>query len=197
MHRLTLAVLRDLYVLRAGVPTTANGHLQGFEVGARWINTLTNPANEYVCTSSIDGAAVWVQVGGEGGVDVTAETVARTAADIVLTNAISSEATTRGNADTALSNALDDETNARIVGVTNVNNDLIAEVARAEAAEAAEVTNRDAAIAASVQTTVRFGTSAPNDAVGVNGDVYIKTDTGGIFARTAGTYVLQASFTPV
>jgi hypothetical protein len=38
-------------------PTAANDSTQGYQVGSRWLNTVTG--NEYVCTNTTVGAAVW------------------------------------------------------------------------------------------------------------------------------------------
>lgn len=42
-------------------------------------------------------------------------------------------------------------------------------------------------------STLRLGNGAPNNALGLNGDSYINTQTGGLFLKTAGAYVLQGS----
>lgn len=67
MHRFIYNVLKDMYVTRAGTPTVTDDGGKGFAPGSRWINTLTSPASEWVCVDNHTGAAVWIQVGGEGG----------------------------------------------------------------------------------------------------------------------------------
>ncbi len=42
-------------------------------------------------------------------------------------------------------------------------------------------------------TQWRTGTAAPDDSVGVNGDLYLRTTTGNYYKRVTGVYVLQGS----
>jgi len=49
-------------VTRAGAPGVTDDSASGFVVGSSWVDTTPNPDVLYICTSSVAGAATWVQV---------------------------------------------------------------------------------------------------------------------------------------
>ena len=57
------AAVRQLYnaqtvTVTGSVPSVNNSSNLGFDIGSRWVNTLTG--EDYVCTDATPGAAVWV-----------------------------------------------------------------------------------------------------------------------------------------
>ena len=43
-----------------------------------------------------------------------------------------------------------------------------------------------------ILTKIRYGTGAPNDAVGADGDLYLDTVSGDLYQRVSGVYSLAA-----
>ena len=108
-RRAPVEIVRALYQLSTRAPTPADDRSRGFTVGMRWIDTVA--MLEYVAVSVNVGAAVWST--STGGGDITAERLARiaadnaeaatrAAADLVLQANIATEAATRAAADSAL-----------------------------------------------------------------------------------------------
>jgi len=66
LNRLGLAgIFGALYTSAPLDPTMIDDADDGYRVGSRWINTLTQ--EEWLCLDATPSAAVWVQTGGGGG----------------------------------------------------------------------------------------------------------------------------------